>query len=57
MMLNSAHTFHRPYLGNIHAGVVVDLGLLDHNVVIAVADVRDVSARKVPGLDPVGEKC
>ena len=44
------------YLGYVHAGVVVDLGLLDDDVVLAVADVGDVAAVKVPGLDPVGQR-
>ena len=42
-----------PYLSYIHTGVIVDLGFLDDNIVLAVADVRDVSAGEVPGLNPV----
>ena len=30
----------------------MDLGLLDYNVVLAVADVRDVTFAEVPSLDP-----
>ena len=36
----------------VHTGVIVDLGFLDDNIVLTVADVRDVSAGKVPGLNP-----
>ena len=42
-----------PNLSYIHTGVIVDLGFLDDNIVLAVADVRDVSAGEVPGLNPV----
>ena len=37
----------------VHTGVIVDLGFLDDYVVFTVADVRDVSTGKVPGLNPI----
>ena len=37
----------------VHTGVIVDLGFLDDYVVLTVADIRDVSTGKVPGLNPI----
>ena len=37
-------------LTDSNAGIVMDLSLLHHDVLLAVADVRDVSGCKVPGL-------
>ena len=37
-------------LTDSNAGIVMDLSLLHHDVLLAVADVRDVARCKVPGL-------
>ena len=46
----------RSVFRDVDGGVVVDLGLLDDDVLVLVADVRKVSARKVPSLNPVSQQ-
>ena len=41
----------KTHLRNVNTGVVVDLRLFHHNVVLAVTDVRDVPLAEVPCLD------
>ena len=40
------------HLGYVNAGVIVNLGLLHHNIVLTVTDVGNVTFAEVPCLDP-----
>ena len=40
------------HLGYVNAGVIVNLGLLHHNIVLTVTDVGNVTFAEIPRLDP-----
>ena len=44
------------HLGYVNAGVVVNLGLFHHNIVLTITDVGDVTFAEIPCLDPAQEE-